>query len=227
MHGIEFFFRERARSARHVSLTSLGLGAILLGLQLMLLLPGVRTSLAPPARRVVRFGYPGPPRIVEHIELGATGGAQDPLRDVGHVDALPERRGGQGLNPARSSTRPGMGHASLPGLGESEVTIYAQARQRHANVPLVSSDELAIEYMEEPVYPEELREKGIEGRVSLMALVDTAGRVAEVSVVLSSGELAFEQSATDAVRRARFHPYKIEGTPAEVYVIIPYHFTVH
>lgn len=228
MHGIEFFFRERARSQRRISLTTLGLGAVLLGLQLMLMLPQVRARLAPPVRRIVRFGYPGPNRFVEHIQLSASSGSQDPLRDVGHVNARPERRGGEGHTPARTGVRPGVRHLStVRGLGEGDVNVSAQARLRRANVPLVQSDELAIEFMDEPIYPEELREKGIEGRVSLLALVDTTGRVAEVSIVLSSGELAFEQSATDAVRRARFHPYKIEGTPTEVYVIIPYHFTVH
>ncbi len=227
-HGIDFYFHERARSRRQVSLTTLGLGAVLLAIQLLFLIPVVRERLSPPIQRVVRFGYLGPPHYVEHIELAASGGTQDPLRDVGHVNALPERRGGAGLTPARSGPRPGPGRSStFPGTGESDLDIFAQARRSHANVPLVQSDQLAIQYMEEPVYPEELREKGIEGRVSLMALVDTTGRVAEVSVLLSSGELAFEQSATDAVRRARFYPYKVGGTPTEVYVIIPYHFTVH
>lgn len=228
-HGIEFFFHERARSRRQVSLTTLGLGAVLLAIQLLFLIPVVREHLSPPIERAVRFGYPGPAHYVQHIELASSGGgAQDPLRDVGRVTTLPERRGGGGLTPARSNTPPGLERSSsLPGAGKSDLDMLAQARRSHANVPLVESTDLAIEYMEEPIYPEELREKGIEGRVSLMALVDTTGRVAEVSVVQSTGELAFEQSAADAVRRARFYPYKIAGTPTEVYVIIPYHFTVH
>ena len=78
-----------------------------------------------------------------------------------------------------------------------------------------------------PEYPEQLHAQGIEGRVALMALIDTTGRVAEITVVSESGYGAFEESAMDAVRHARFRPYRSDGLTQEVYALIRYRFRIY
>jgi len=48
-----------------------------------------------------------------------------------------------------------------------------------------------------------------------MALVDTTGRISELTVVGGSGEQGFERAAMDAVWQAKFRPYRIEGEVRE------------
>jgi TonB family protein len=227
-HGIDFYFIESLRLRRRLSVTTFGLAVVVLVPFLLLQLPAVRHRLLPRPRPVVRFGYEGRDRIVERIELNAFPGYQDPLRDIGRVIAIPSRRGGEGLIPSRSPGRPGPRRPlSVQGPGEAEQDVFAMARARLASVPVVQSEELVIESMQSPTYPEELHSRGIEGRVALMALIDSTGRVAEVSVVESTGELAFEQSAAEAVRQARFRPFRIDGAPREVYAVIRYRFRIY
>jgi len=114
-----------------------------------------------------------------------------------------------------------------PGPGDSEVTLLAEARARMASVPLVQSSELVIESMVQPEYPEQLHLQGIEGRVAIMALIDTTGRVADVSIVSGSGHEQFEESAMLAVRQSKFRPYRSEGAPQEVYALIRYRFRLY
>jgi TonB family protein len=227
-HGIDSYFFESAHARRRVSLTTASVAVALLAPFLLLTFPQVRSRVLPKVRRIVRFGYEGKDRPVEQIELDVRPGYQKPLQDVGKVSSIPSRKGGEGLRPAPVASRAGPHRPSnLPGVGESETDVFARSRARLSNVPLVQSEDLVIEQMEPPVYPEDLHAKGIEGRVALMALVDTTGRVAEVTVVQSSGELAFEQSAAEAVRMARFRPYRIEGQKSEVYAVIRYRFRLY
>ena len=96
-----------------------------------------------------------------------------------------------------------------------------------ASVPLVQSSQLVIESLDEPEYPEQLHQQGIEGRVAVMALIDTTGHVADVSVVEPSGHEAFEQAAVTVVRQAKFRPYRQDGATQEVYALIRYRFRIY
>jgi len=65
-----------------------------------------------------------------------------------------------------------------------------------------------------PVYPHGLRAAGIVGRVTLDAVLDTEGRVAEVHVARSNNPF-FERSAIDAVMKWRFSPALKQGKPVK------------
>ena len=228
IHGAQFYFRECRSSRRRLALFTLVLHALALALILACRIPAVRSLIRPAVRPIVRFGYEGPDRYVEHILLTEEVGRQAPLLDVGRVRALPSRRGGSGLSPARHAPRPASPRLStVPGLGDDEITLLAEARARQASVPLVQSSELVIESMTQPEYPEPLHLRGIEGRVALMALIDTTGRVADITVVSESGYDAFEESAMEAVRQARFRPYRSDGLTREVYALIRYRFRIY
>jgi len=60
-----------------------------------------------------------------------------------------------------------------------------------------------------------------------MALIDTSGQVADITVVAGSGYDEFETSAVSAVRQARFRPYRAEGVTQEVYALIRYRFRIY
>jgi periplasmic protein TonB len=67
-----------------------------------------------------------------------------------------------------------------------------------------------------PAYPIDSRRQREQGTVSLALLVDTEGRVAEISVGHSSGFPRLDQAALDAVRHWRWAPLMVHGTPAMV-----------
>ncbi|UCC39606.1 MAG: energy transducer TonB [Candidatus Aminicenantes bacterium] len=67
----------------------------------------------------------------------------------------------------------------------------------------------------DPVYPEELRKEGIQGRVILKIRLDEQGRVAKVRVISSDSSL-LNKPAVDAVRQWKFEVYHSKGKPQSV-----------
>lgn len=226
-YGIDFWIRERRLALRRVALHTLAIETCLLAAVFALQVPAIRSWMRP-ARRIVRIGYEGPDRYVERIQLQTQERDQLPMVDLGNVAQVPSRQGGGGLDPARATSRTRSSRVTrLPGPGEDEVTRLAEARARMASVPLVQSSELVIESMVQPEYPEVLHQQGIEGRVAVMALIDTTGTVADVSVVSPSGHEQFEESAMLAVKQSKFRPYRAEGATQEVYALIRYRFRIY
>lgn len=65
-----------------------------------------------------------------------------------------------------------------------------------------------------PKYPKPLEAVGVEGRVALEFVVDTAGRVEARSIqILESTHAAFEAAARDAVAAAVFRPARLSDRP--------------
>ena len=75
-----------------------------------------------------------------------------------------------------------------------------------------------------PEYPEDLRKKGIEGKVVLKVLVDTTGKVKEVMIARSSGYTALDSSAVKAVKKFEFRPAVSNGKKISSWVTIPFVF---
>ncbi len=227
-HGARHYFQESRHSRRRLAATTLALHLLALALLLATRIPALRELFEAAERPIVRIGYEGPDRILERVVLASQSGRREPLVDVGEVRARPTRRGGSGLEPSVSHDAPSTSKPSMfPGTGEDELTLIAKARMRNASAPMIQSSELVIEAMEEPRYPEKLHAQGIEGRVALMALIDTTGRVADLTVVGGSGFAEFEASASEAVRNARFRPYRTGGAAQEVYALIRYRFRIY
>lgn len=78
-----------------------------------------------------------------------------------------------------------------------------------------------------PRYPLESRRKHEQGTVILSVLLDTSGRVAEISVSRSSGSERLDRAALEAVRRWRWSPTHRGGAPVMVRgrVEIPFELT--
>jgi len=76
----------------------------------------------------------------------------------------------------------------------------------------------------EPEYPEEARQRHIEGPVVLNVLVGTDGAVQELKVV--SGDPLLAKAATDAVRRWRFQPHHLDNRLVEFETRITVNFAL-
>lgn len=75
-----------------------------------------------------------------------------------------------------------------------------------------------------PVYPQEAREKGIQGTVRLHAIIGRDGLVQQLEVM--SGDKILASSATEAVRQWRYRPTLLNGEPVEVDTTIDVIFTL-
>jgi TonB family protein len=70
------------------------------------------------------------------------------------------------------------------------------------------------------VYPDKAKSLKIEGKVIVLAFVDENGSVAKTEILKSDAE-ELNQSASDAVMKAKFKPGKTNGTSVKVQVAIP------
>ena len=76
-----------------------------------------------------------------------------------------------------------------------------------------------------PEYPHQARARNIEGRVLLRVLVGAEGRAKEIEVVESSHP-AFVKAARRSAQRSRYVPLTQQGRAEEVWVLIPFQFTL-
>lgn len=77
-----------------------------------------------------------------------------------------------------------------------------------------------------PVYPQAMRDAGLEGTVSLTALIDVEGRVSSVRVVGSPAHPDLGKAAADAVRQWQFSPTLLNGEAVEVLMNVQVAFTL-
>ena len=79
-----------------------------------------------------------------------------------------------------------------------------------------------------PLYPELLRQAGIQGVVMVEAIVDTSGRVEPNSVkVVQSANPGFDAPAKNSVLKALFRPARVYGHAVRVLIHIPINFTLN
>jgi protein TonB len=73
-----------------------------------------------------------------------------------------------------------------------------------------------------PVYPSMARSSGITGNVVVQASISPAGAVVSTKVI--SGPAVLRQAAVDALRRWKYHPAMLNGTPVSVDVTVTMSF---
>jgi TonB family protein len=76
----------------------------------------------------------------------------------------------------------------------------------------------------QPVYPAIARQTRIEGKVLLVAIIDTQGRITNLRAL--SGHPFLIPAAIDAVQQWRYRPYILNGQPVEVETQITVNFTL-
>ena len=80
----------------------------------------------------------------------------------------------------------------------------------------------ALIYHVAPTYPTSARTRHIEGTVTLLATISASGRVAHVQPLSGPPELL--RAATEAVRRWRYTPARLDGQPVEIQLEISIEF---
>jgi TonB family protein len=172
-----------------------------------------------------RFGYFGPTRLVPDIEVRHE---QDPENSEPAPGAAFQaisltRDAGGAESPAPNPEGPAPGEKpqrreGLQGTADEEL--------RQVEIPVVQSTDLVIEHLVEPVYPKLARDRGLEARVVLAALVDEKGHVLYIRVLKNTGHIMFEEAAQEALRKCIFRPYTEAGRPAKVWVRYPVRFDI-
>jgi TonB family protein len=104
----------------------------------------------------------------------------------------------------------GRGNGNGTGTGPSGTGV-ALTQARYRDTP-------------KPIYPENARREGREGRAVLRVLIDDQGKAKSVELNTSSGSEALDQAATEAIKRWRFHPAHVGDTPVDSWVNVPIDF---
>jgi protein TonB len=86
----------------------------------------------------------------------------------------------------------------------------------------------SVEYVRPPrvTYPAAARQARATGTAHIRALVETDGRVREVSVERSSGYASLDKAARESVMGALFRPYMHDGVARAALVIVPVDFSL-
>lgn len=165
-------------------------------------------------RQVRRIEQPPPliaeiyeaPRSAEDVPLKTPPPMQDvmyslPTPDIVSIDIEP-------LAP------PPVSEAAV-----AQTTAPAQA----VTPPLVET----VEYVRAPVpqYPRESSRRREYGTVVLRVLVDPSGRAAQIQIERTSGFGRLDEAARQAVEKALFRPYEVNGVRQSAQVLIPIEFT--
>jgi periplasmic protein TonB len=78
-----------------------------------------------------------------------------------------------------------------------------------------------------PIYPELLRQAGIQGRVVLRAIIDTTGRAEPVSIIImQSPNPEFDRPSRDWLAHALFRPARVRGRAVRVLVEVPLDYRI-
>jgi protein TonB len=85
-----------------------------------------------------------------------------------------------------------------------------------------------VQYLEapQPVYPPLARRAAEEGKVTLRVLVNQQGRAEQVELRRSSGYDRLDESARQAVLKARFQPHLEDGVAVAVYALVSINFSI-
>jgi len=226
LHGIDAYFLERTRFERRVSGFIVGVGAtVLAGLfGLYWLIHSPSTPAFVHDIPILRWGFEGGEQYVRHIELKTLGMVTtNPGLQAQYIPA--SRRGGSHVHPGKPhpNAKPEF-RSPRDEQGDAETDRLARARARIMNVALVRSEDLVIERLVKPEYPMDARERGIEGKVAVMALIDTLGDVMSVEVMGQSENHLLERAAEEAVWKCRFRPYSVNGRVQRVYAMFRFSF---
>jgi protein TonB len=170
---------------------------------------------------------PRPPRTVPVVFQPATAADHDD--------------GPGGLSTSAPITVPPLDFRSIPSpptLGHTETlmqsfspTVSAHARSGNGQLDgwsaVLTEEHAEVLTGPLPVYPELLRQAGVQGKVILEAVVDTTGRVLAPSIlVVAATNPGFVAPARQALVATLFRPATVGGRPVRMRVRIPYEFAI-
>ena len=112
------------------------------------------------------------------------------------------------------------------GAGASSEAPQNQAQPARPPVIRVSTGVMLglVEHKTMPVYPDEAMKKRIQGDVIFEIEVDETGKITASAPV--DGDPLLIAASKDALRKFRFRPYMLNGTPTKVQSQLGFHFAV-
>lgn len=214
-HGIDAYYEELERFERRRALLTLAVALAFLAILAIGHRPEIVAALNDPKR----FGFEGRDEYVRRILLEMRGKEDLPGANV--MSAVPlelHHGGGNKKTPTGTNgARPVDAHPKGPTTGDDAMDLQSRLRALALDAPVVRSEDLIVEKLVRPEYPEEAHAQDLEGDVELVALVDTTGEVREVHIVGGNRVPSLERAATDAVLQCRYRPYSLNETKERVW----------
>jgi TonB family protein len=119
--------------------------------------------------------------------------------------------------PSREAIR--EGDPSGAGLANTAAQVPAAPRP----IPVVGQAQQArLISSVSPAYPTLARSIGLQGEVTIDALIDSTGRV--VAMKPLSGPVALQQAAMDALREWKYEPARLDGQPVSMHLSVTMKF---
>jgi TonB family protein len=223
IHGIDTFFGEFAANRRRVAWLLLAVSALFGGATWLAGRRVVTTVLEDP----MRYGFEGQQQWVERIRLEELAERESSgLYAITYLTA--EARKGDKEVVSRTphpNAVPQVGR--VPGTGADDDDLLAKARMLSLEGPIVRSEDLVIERLVRPDYPEEAHNRNIEGVVEAVALVDTSGQVLQIQIVGGTREPLLEAAAAKAILECRYRPYKVDAQALRVWAAYRISFSLY
>jgi len=140
------------------------------------------------------------------------------------------------LHPAQSDGEPTQAQAALTfrfatsreGAGASGEMSALPSTSPAPLAPIVVSPAIANSLSLKkyaPVYPADLKQQRVSGKVELKAVIGSTGRVISLTPVASTNP-GFIEAATGAVQQWTYKPYLLNGSPVEIETVITINFAV-
>ena len=122
-------------------------------------------------------------------------------------------------------TAPGMA-LSVPVA--APVTTAALGPALKDNYGMAEVDQIPVATLKSrPVYPYRARRLNLDGEVDVKFLVDSAGRVSQISILRSSPPKLFDNSVLTALASWQFSPGKVKGQPVNTWVTTTIAFRIN
>jgi protein TonB len=112
----------------------------------------------------------------------------------------------------------------VPPAAQTAAVVSVPQKAEPASPKMVEG----VAYLVPPdvIYPDSARLSGDTGTTLVRALINTSGTVDEATVQKASGSKILDRAALQAVKKARFKPYRENGVAVAVYTLIPIAFTL-
>jgi protein TonB len=176
------------------------------------------------ARDTVEY-FPPPPITIDQITLIPVTGPDVPKPIIGIPKPVPDQEAPEGGTIASQSELDQFVASNLKGMveGIGEPILFKIEQPE-----ILPHREEFVPYDEPPVplnegayqYPPLAKQAGIEGTVSIKALVDKSGNVRDALVFKASGcDLGFEEEALEAAFKIKYKPAISNNEPVAVWVV--------
>jgi protein TonB len=119
------------------------------------------------------------------------------------------------------STNPLASLAPSGTSGSPNIAVAGPVRPERAHASTGVSAGLLLAPIQ-PIYPPIAKAAGIQGTVTVHAIISKTGTIESASA--TSGRIMLQKAALDAIRMARYRPYLLNGLPTEVDTVFSVNF---